>query len=107
MKQLTKEEAIAFGKKGDYKTWTSEQIAAFQLQQDKLCMDFGFFHENVEKVLKRPVWTHEFAHPEHLLMELAKIRVAPTLEEIMGQIPKEKLVVVVAPSDHKEKMGEQ
>lgn len=104
MRQLTKEEAITFAKKGDYKNWKPEQVAAFQLQQDKLCMDFGYFHECVEKALGRSVWTHEFVHPEHLIMELAKLRVAPTLEEIMEQIPQEKRIVVVAPSNVKEGM---
>lgn len=97
MKQLSREEAIAFAQAKTYKTWTPEQIVAFQLNQELLCMDFGDFHEAVEKALGRPVWTHEFAKSELLKLELLKIRKKPNLEEIFSQIPKEKLLFVVVP----------
>jgi len=35
-------------------------------------MDFGDFHEAIEKVLGRPVWTHEFARPQILRDEFEK-----------------------------------
>ena len=50
MEQLTKEQAIAFAESGEWKSWTDEQIVRFQLFQDKLCMDFGRFHEAMEIV---------------------------------------------------------
>ncbi len=44
MKQLTKEQAIV--------------LTGFT---GKLCCDFGDFHEDIEKRLGRPVFTHELA----------------------------------------------
>ncbi len=60
MKQLTAKQAIQFSKSKVYENWTYEQIVRFQLFQKKLCMDFSRFHEAVEKVLDRPVFTNEF-----------------------------------------------
>jgi hypothetical protein len=60
MKQLTESEAIAFF---DGKHWESMSLkdrAFFQMQQARLCMPFSVFHEAMEHVLRRPVWTHEF-----------------------------------------------
>ena len=102
MRQVTKEEAIAIARREGYKSWTPEQVVAFQLEQDKLCMDFGFFHEMVEKVLGRSVWTHEFARPDLLKLELLKIRKKPSLEEILNQIPKDKLIVCLVDEPRKE-----
>ena len=58
MEQLTEEQAIEFAKRKVYEDWTDEQIVRFQLFQKKLCMDFGRFHQAIEKVLDRPVYTH-------------------------------------------------
>lgn len=55
------------------KWWESQDAkvrAHGQLQEDILLMPFGQFHEDVEKLMGRPVWTHEFAHPDELLEEL-------------------------------------
>ena len=70
MKQLTKEQAIAFAENKCYENMTYRQIAEFQMEQDKLCMPFGVFHEAMEKTLGRPVFTHEFAFREELRKEL-------------------------------------
>ena len=43
--------------------------AILQLDQSKLCMPFGKFHEAVEFWLWRPVFNIELAHPEKLLHE--------------------------------------
>lgn len=58
---MTKEEALA---KADTRWWesaTNEEIVRFQLYERRLCMPFGRFHEAIEAVLGRPVFTHEFA----------------------------------------------
>ena len=73
---------------------SSKDIVMFQLFQNRLCMDFGDFHEAIEKVLGRPVYTHEFAHPENLQQELLGDKPAPTLEEIIDLIPKEKRIII-------------
>ena len=94
MKQLTKEQAIAFGENKLYENMTYRQIAEFQMEQDKLCMPFGVFHEAMEKTLGRPVFLHEFAFREELRKELYGEKEPPTFEEICALIPKEKLMVI-------------
>lgn len=97
MEQFTEKQAKDFAESGLWKTWTPEQIVKLQLYQDRLCVPFDVFHKAIEKVLGRPVWTHEFAFVEQLRLEFEGIRAKPTLQEIMDLIPKEKLIIVVAP----------
>jgi len=50
-------------KYGTNQWWNSQdpvEIAQYQLFEDILMVDFSIFHEGVEKLLDRPVWTHEF-----------------------------------------------
>ena len=66
---MTKNEAIS---KAETKWWensTPVEIVEFQLFEAKLCMPFDEFQASVEKVLKRRVFTHEFASPEILQRE--------------------------------------
>lgn len=94
MKQLTKEQAIAFA---DNKCWESmnyRQRAEFQMEQDRLCMPFDVFHEAMEKTLGRPVFTHEFAFRDEIRKELYGEKEPPTFEEICALIPEEKLIVI-------------
>ena len=95
MEQLTTEQAIEFAKSKVYKDWTNEQIVRFQLFQKKLCMDFSKFHGAIEKVLDRPVFTHEFGmNYEGLVLEYLGEKEAPTFEEIIELIPKNKRIVI-------------
>ena len=92
---MTKKEAVSlydsrFWEKLDY-----EQRTAFQLYEDRLCMPFSIYQEAVEKVLGRPVWTHEFAKPDRLRQEFEKKRPPPTMEEVIAMLPPLKTVVVV------------
>lgn len=93
--QLTTEEAIAFAERGEWRTWTAEQIARFQLDQEKLCMDFSAFHKAVEDVLGRPVFTHEFIDPQRLKDELDQKRPPATLADIMALLPANTPILVV------------
>ena len=97
-------EAHAIAVEGKWRKWDDETIVRFQLYQDRLCMDFSRFHEAVEKVLGRSVWTHEFAWPELLRAEYEGTRTAPTIDEIIGMIPPEKLIMIMLP-DVAEKRG--
>jgi len=48
---------------GDNKWWLSEDpkvIGYHQLFEEVLLVSFSKFHEGIEKLLGRPVWTHEF-----------------------------------------------
>lgn len=95
--KLTKAEAVAFYDSGEWRSWSAEQIAELQLFQDLLCVPFDVFHKAVEEVLGRPVWTHEFASPNHenLRAEYAETQPAPTKQEILELIPEEKRVIIL------------
>lgn len=93
-KQLTEEEAKALYDSGDWKDWCDAHIVRFQLFQDRPCVPFDRFHKAMERVLGRPVWRHEFADAERLREEYSKDRSAPSLEDILAQVPAEKLIVV-------------
>jgi hypothetical protein len=50
-------------KYGENKWWLStdlKTIGYYQLFEDVLVVDFSKFHEGIEKLLGRPIWTHEF-----------------------------------------------
>ena len=57
-----------------YETQTAEEIVAFQLYEERLCMPFPLFHKAVEEALGRPVYTHEFAGVESLRQEFEALR---------------------------------
>lgn len=92
---MTEQEAIALAKSGALMDLGVRERVLFQLQQPLLCMDFGQFHGDVQEVLGRPVWTHEFVNPGALLAELLGDKPAPTWEEILEMVPAEKRIVVV------------
>lgn len=103
MKELTEEQALKIYNSGAWKTWSDEQIVRLQLYQDRLCVDFDRFHEAVEKVLGRSVWTHEFAFPQSLQDEYEQKEPAPTFKEILELLPPEKIILVIAPSESSKK----
>lgn len=92
--QLTKEQAIAVAESKVYESWNADQIVRFQMFQDRLCMPFDKFHEAVEKVLGRPVFTHEFANLDNMMQEYLGTKPAPTFQEILDLIPAEKRIVI-------------
>jgi hypothetical protein len=94
MKQFSREEAIAIFENGEWKGFTDEEIVKLQLYQNFLCVDFSRFHQAVEKVLNRPVWSHEFAFPDHLQAEYEGRKEKPTFEDIVNLIPKSKIIFV-------------
>ncbi len=95
MTRLTEKAAIEFAKSGVWKEWTDEQVVKFQLYQDMLCMDFSRVHRAMEKVLGRPILTHEFAFTDQLVLEYEGKKGKPTFQEIMDLIPKDKQIIFV------------
>jgi hypothetical protein len=95
MKQLTKQQAIAFYESGQWKDLTHEEIVRLQLFQDKLCVPFSLFHEAVETVLKRPVQSIEFGSigAAGLRREYLGEKPPPTFEEIIEPF-KDKIIFV-------------
>ena len=71
---MTKEEAVAKAEIGWWKEATAGEIVDFQLYEPMLCMPFDKFHEAVEEVLGRLVFTHEFAEVDKLRIEHEKIQ---------------------------------
>ena len=95
MKQLPKEQAIAFAESESYKDMSHRDIAEFQINQEKMCMPFSIFHEAVEKTINRPVFTHEFGlNYKGIKAEIMDGKEPPSFEEIINLIPKEKLMMV-------------
>jgi hypothetical protein len=83
---LTSEEAIRIAKSGVWKKWSDDEVVKFQLYQNYLCMNFSRYHEAIEHVLGRGVWTHEFIKPELLQAEYEGKRTPPTVEEIYDML---------------------
>lgn len=95
MRQISKQEAITIAENKLYEDWSYEEKVKFQLFQSRLAMPFDVFHEAIEKTLKRPVFTHEFGlNLDGLKKEFLGEIAAPTFEEIVALIPKEKLLIV-------------
>ena len=96
-RQMTKDEAIAFFNGDEWKDMSDYGIVALQLCQDKLCVPFSRFHEAIEKVLGRPVWTHEFAFSDSLVAEFEGRTDKATFADVLNKIPKDKQIFVVQP----------
>ena len=95
MKQLTEQQAIAFYENKCYEGMTSQQIAEFQIEQDRLCVPFDVFHKAITEALGRPIYTHELAlNRDGLRKELRGEKEPPTLEEIINLIPEDKRIVI-------------
>ncbi len=94
MKQMTKEQAVKLYNSDKWESWTDEQIVRLQLFQDKLCIEWIRFHQAVEKVLGRSVYTHEFGSEGKLREEYLGQKKAPTIVEIINQLPNKPIVVI-------------
>jgi hypothetical protein len=86
MKQLTKEEAIEMHDGDTWKDWSDEQIVAFQLDQERVCIPWDVFKEAMSNMLGRPILTTEFADRETLRAELEGILPPPTFKQQVEQI---------------------
>lgn len=94
-KQMTPAEAKSFGESKVWESWTYEQIVRLQLFQMQLCVPWAIFHEAIEKVLGRPIYTHEFGlNYEGIVLEYLGEKQPPTLEEIINLIPAEKRIII-------------
>lgn len=91
---MTKDQALALYETKWWETKTPQQIAAFQLFEERLCMPFDLFHEAIEKALGRPVWTHEFGSKGRLKEEFLGQKEPPTMQEIIELIPEAKRILV-------------
>jgi hypothetical protein len=89
---MTREQAVALAESKFWEHLTFAQRARFQINEPLLCMPFAVFHEAVEKTLGRSVWTHEFGlNYEGIKAELNGECGPPTMTEIIGMLPPEKV----------------
>ena len=98
---MTKEEAIALYETQWWEKVPLEEAAMMQLFEDWVIMPFGDFHHGIQKLLGRPVWTHEFAsadQPGGLREQATGKARKPTFREILELIPPEKRILVGVPS---------
>lgn len=93
---MQKDKAVQLFKSGWWLKTGMAKAAWLQLNQDKLCMSFSKFHESIEFLLARPVWTHEFAYPKNLVDEVLTGK-SPSFQEIFDLIPAEKRLIVELP----------
>jgi hypothetical protein len=84
--QLTRDEAIALHDSGEWKSWDKRALGAFVLFQDKLCVPMTVYHEAVEVLLGRGVYTHEFGLIEVLRAEAMGKLPAPDLMGIFNKV---------------------
>ena len=72
--ELSKQEATEMARNGSYKQWNDFELVQRQLFTARLFVPtFDIFHSAVEKVLGRPVWTHEFASSGTLKEEFEEL----------------------------------
>jgi len=98
MQQLTETQAIEIFNSNVWQEWTDKEIVAFQLYQERLCLPFARFHEAIEAVLERSVWTHEFAFiskPNGLQDQYEGKCGKPSMQDIMMLFPKDKPIILV------------
>lgn len=92
---MTREEALAKVAEGWWKGLSAQEVVAFQLYEDCLCMPFAEFHKAITEVLGRPVYTHEFGlNRDGLMAEFEGKRGPASLAEVLNQLPPEKIIVV-------------
>jgi hypothetical protein len=74
---------------------SARDIAGFQLLTAELCMDFSAFHKALEDSLGRSVFTHELGlNYDRIVKEFLGKKEAPTFEQILALLPKDKTVMV-------------
>ena len=94
MYSIGREKAIELAETHWWELCSNREIVETQLFIVELCCPFGVLHEAVEKVLNRPVYTHEFGSAGNLKAEFLGEKEPPTLEEIVELLPKEKRIIL-------------
>src|SRR4051794_35764754 len=70
------------------------RVAILRSIPEVLTIPFDNLHQWVEELMGRPVWTHEFAHPEQLIEELESGSPAD-IGDVIGKLPRDKLAILV------------
>jgi hypothetical protein len=83
---VTREQAIAIAETRWWETAGPKEIVDRQLYESKLIMDFGAYHQALESVLGRPVFTHEMAWVERLRAEYEGRKEPPDPNEVIAEL---------------------
>ena len=96
MPELTREQAIALAKTGWWKDLPADAVVAFQMFEERLCMDHADFRAAVSESLGRPVQLFEFGSVgmPRLEEEFLGKRPRATLEEVLSLLPPERTIVI-------------
>lgn len=94
MNELSHEQAVAIFDSRIWEKWTNEEIVKCQLFQEYLCLPFPRFHEAMEAVFDRPIWTHEFADQQRLIGEYLGVYSKPTFQDIVAMLPQDKVIIL-------------
>ena len=95
--KMTRNQAIKFSKAWEKKGWDKFDkliLARFQLGESFLAVPWGMFHESVELLLGRPVWTHEFANYQSLIDEYESGKNI-SLFDVFDKLPKDKPKIII------------
>lgn len=68
-KHLSIDESVELYNSGWWKQITMQRAAFLQLHQEKICMPWEVFHDYLEILLERPIFTHKFADFDKLKKE--------------------------------------
>lgn len=94
-RQLTEDECVAFGTGGEWQNWSDDQIGAFQLFQDRLCVPIDVFHRCIEVTLGRPVFNIEFCDIQRLRDEYLGKRPEGTFADVLRMVEERGFTPVV------------
>lgn len=109
---MDKDKAIELYESGWWKNKTAREIVQFQLYEERQCMPIEEFQKALEEVLKRPVYTHEFADQKGLQAEFEgrrepELDPLKSLQRILHMLGRDDLMkntfVIVAGDNEKDK----
>ena len=84
----------------DPETLTADEREAELRGMDRVEVPFDVMHARIERLVGRPVWTHEMttSNWERLLREARWEERLATMEEIINLVPEEKRIILGAPT---------
>ena len=94
-RELTRQEAELLAESNWWESgqWSERELVEVQLFQERCCMSFSRFHKALEVILGRPVYAIEFGNAESLRQEFKGLMPAPSITEIIDQIPPHKRLI--------------
>jgi len=88
---MNRKEALAKSNTHWWEGKADKEIVDFQLYEERLCCPFDVYHGAIERVLGRPVFTHEFADSKALQEEYEGKReydgIIPSIKRVAGDKP--------------------